>query len=166
MARSDPDISVSLSLLDRLIDREPSLAADSFQTRAQSVRSLKVSLRRDLEWLLNSRRVAEPLPDGFEELPKSLYYYGLPDFTGYSLSSPRDRSRLLRFLEIAIANFEPRLANVKVTPVEVAGVNTRALRFQIEGLLLMDPAPEHVSFDTVLQLTSGEYQVKGDRTGA
>jgi hypothetical protein len=26
----------------------------------------------------------------------------------------------------------------------------------------MDPAPEHVSFDTVLQLTSGEYQVKGE----
>jgi type VI secretion system protein ImpF len=35
------------------------------------------------------------------------------------------------------------------------------LRFQIEGLLIMDPAPEHISFDTVLQLASGEYQVKG-----
>ena len=36
------------------------------------------------------------------------------------------------------------------------------LRFQIEGMLDMDPAPEHISFDTVLQLSSGEYQVKGD----
>ena len=30
------------------------------------------------------------------------------------------------------------------------------------GLLLMDPAPEHVSFDTVLELTTGDYVVKGD----
>ena len=36
------------------------------------------------------------------------------------------------------------------------------MRFQIEALLKMDPAPEHISFDTVLQLSSGEYQVKGD----
>jgi hypothetical protein len=26
----------------------------------------------------------------------------------------------------------------------------------------MDPAPELISFDTVLQLSSGQYQVKGD----
>ena len=38
----------------------------------------------------------------------------------------------------------------------------RVLRFQIEALLKMDPAPEQVLFDTVLQLNSGEYQVKGD----
>jgi type VI secretion system protein ImpF len=36
------------------------------------------------------------------------------------------------------------------------------LRFQIQGLLDMDPAPEHISFDTVLQLSSGEYQVRGE----
>ena len=30
----------------------------------------------------------------------------------------------------------------------------------------MDPAPEQVTFDTVLKLSSGEYQIKGDRSGA
>ena len=30
----------------------------------------------------------------------------------------------------------------------------------------MDPAPEQVTFDTVLNLSSGEYQIKGDRGGA
>jgi type VI secretion system protein ImpF len=39
----------------------------------------------------------------------------------------------------------------------------RTLRFVIEGLLRIDPAPEHISFDTTLELTSGEYAVKGDR---
>jgi hypothetical protein len=27
----------------------------------------------------------------------------------------------------------------------------------------MDPVAEQVSFDTVLQLTSGEYQIRGER---
>jgi hypothetical protein len=30
-------------------------------------------------------------------------------------------------------------------------------------MLQMDPAPEQVSFDTVLQLSSGEYQIRGER---
>ena len=46
--------------------------------------------------------------------------------------------------------------------LEAARVNQHVLRFQIEGMLMMDPAPEQVSFDTVLQIASGEYQVKGD----
>jgi predicted component of type VI protein secretion system len=37
----------------------------------------------------------------------------------------------------------------------------RALNFVIEGLLCMDPAPEPVRFDTVLELGKGEYEIKG-----
>lgn len=164
MPKAESDSNVTQSLLDRLIDTDPRTPTDVYMTRAQSVRQLKAALRRDLEWLLNTRRIAVPPPESMQELARSLYSYGLPDFTSYSLSSPKDRNRLLRLIESTIATFEPRLAHVKVTPVEVSGVNTRVLRFQIEGLLLMDPAPEQVSFDTVLQLTSGEYQVKGERS--
>ena len=38
----------------------------------------------------------------------------------------------------------------------------RVLRFQIEGLLKMDPAPEQIFFDTVMQLSTGECQVRGE----
>jgi predicted component of type VI protein secretion system len=31
-------------------------------------------------------------------------------------------------------------------------------------LLQMDPAPEQVSFDTILQLTTGDYQIRGERS--
>jgi len=51
------------------------------------------------------------------------------------------------------------LGEVRVVPLGVAAASTRVLRFRIEALLLMDPAPEHISFDTTLQLTSGEYEV-------
>jgi predicted component of type VI protein secretion system len=36
------------------------------------------------------------------------------------------------------------------------------VRFVIEGMLRIDPAPEHVVFDAALELTSGEYQLIGD----
>jgi len=86
----------------------------------------------------------------------------LPDFTAYSLSSPKDQSKLLRALQLAVKTFEPRLANVRIVSVEVVSAGSRTLRFRIDGLLMMDPSPEHVSFDTALELTSGEYKVKRD----
>ena len=46
--------------------------------------------------------------------------------------------------------------------MDPAGGSPHVMRFQIEALLEMDPTPEHISFDTTLQLSSGEYQVKGD----
>jgi type VI secretion system protein ImpF len=50
---------------------------------------------------------------------------------------------------------------MRVTLEPLAG-SARILRFQIQGLLKVDPAPERVSFDTMLELTKGEYEVKGD----
>ena len=164
MARRETEETVTQSVLERLIDLEPSVKADPPQTRQQSVRQLKAALRRDLEWLLNTRRIALDIADEYPELDRSVYNFGLPDFTAMSFSSPKDRSRLLRSLESSIRNYEPRLTAVKVSPVETTGEGSskKLLRFQIEGLLKMDPAPEQISFDTVLQLTTGEYQVKGD----
>lgn len=164
MARGDADLTVTQSLVNRLIDDKPHLASDPPVSRAQSVRDLKKALRRDLEWLLNSRRNPEAAGEDMQELSHSLYNYGLPDFTAYSIGSTRDRSRLLMELENCVALFEPRLREVRVSIVETPSVANRILHFQIEGMLQMDPAPEQVSFDTVLQLTSGEYQIRGDQS--
>jgi predicted component of type VI protein secretion system len=35
----------------------------------------------------------------------------------------------------------------------------RGIHFRIEGLLRMDPAPEPVFFDTLLEVSKGEYKV-------
>jgi len=155
MPRAETDFKITQSIFDRLSDVDPRITPE---------RQLKAAVRRDLEWLLNTRRVVEPPPESLVEVNRSLYNYGLPDFSSYSLSSPKDRSKLLRALETTIALFEPRLAGVKVSAVESPTAGSRVLRFQIEGLLLKDPAPEQVSFDTVLQLANGEYQVKGERS--
>ena len=55
--------------------------------------------------------------------------------------------------------FEPRLTDVHVT-LESTDTVDRRLRFHIEGNMKLDPAPEEISFDTVLELSSGEYKVK------
>lgn len=161
MARTD-DVTVTPSVLDRLIDLDRAASVDPPANRTQSVRQLKASLRRDLEWLLNSRRNPEEAPEAYEFLSVSLYNYGLPDVTSMSVDSPRDRNRLLRLIEVTVQTFEPRLASVRVRPIESTTTGSRSVRFQIEGMLRIDPAPEQIYFDTVLQLNSGEYQLKGD----
>jgi len=162
MPRWEPEQTVTQSVIERLIDLDPSSNVETPPTRAQSVRQLKGSLRRDLEWLLNTRRTPDPAGDEYRETSTSLFNYGLPDITTFSWDNSRDRTRLARFIEDVVHTFEPRITRLKVVPLEAESGSRHVLRFQIEGLLQMDPAPEHVSFDTVLQLTSGEYQIKGE----
>jgi type VI secretion system protein ImpF len=157
---SDFATAVTLSTLDRLIDEDPGGTVEAPLSRSESVRKLKEALRRDLEWLLNTRRIAVPPDESLNQVNRSLYVYGLPDFTAFSLNSPKDQARLVRLLQATLKLFEPRLANVKIVPLETGAHATRTLHFRIEGLLIMDPAPEHVSFDTVLELTRGAYEVQ------
>jgi len=162
MPRWEPEQTVTQSVIERLIDLDPSSNVETPPTRAQSVRQLKASLRRDLEWLLNTRRTPDPAGDEYKEASHSLYNFGLPDITTFSWENARDRSRLARFIEDVVGTFEPRISHLRVVSLEADVSSRHVLRFQIEGMLEMDPAPEHISFDTVLQLTSGEYQVKGE----
>jgi type VI secretion system protein ImpF len=162
MARWEPEQTVTQSVLERLIDRNPESGSEAPPTRAQSVRRLRASVRRDLEWLLNTRRTPEPADEEHPEAGKSVYNYGLPELNALNWQSSRDQTRLARVVEEALHIFEPRLRGIRVVPVEPAAGSPHVMRFQIEGLLEMDPVPEHISFDTTLQLSSGEYQVKGD----
>jgi type VI secretion system protein ImpF len=162
MKNSGIERSVQQSLLDRLIDLEPKNSSEAPPAWSESVRQLKNSLRHDLEWLLNTRRNPAAAPESFEELRRSLYNFGFPDITSLGRDSREVRVRLLREVEETIATFEPRLAGVKVSLAEVGEGGSRQLRFLIEGLLRMEPNPEQVVFDTVLEISSGEYHVQGD----
>jgi type VI secretion system protein ImpF len=155
---------VTLSVLDRLMDGDPKSRSEAMLTPAQSLRAMKIAVRRDLESLMNTRRILEEAPESCKELQRSVHSYGLPDLSSMSLFSTIDQSVMLKAIEAAIAIYEPRLARPKVVlrPVTEA---TRTVHFVIEGLLRIDPEPEAVVFDTVLELSSGTYQIQGD-TGA
>ena len=162
MARTQGDVTVTLSVLDRLIDQEPDTQVEAPLSRAQSVRLLKSALRRDLEWLMNTRRNFQEPDESMDEVNRSLYAYGLPDFSTYTMASSSDQSKLLRHLAAAIKMFEPRLANVRVVAQESSSTGLQRVRLRIEAMLMMDPTPEPVSFDTVIELRSGVCRLTGD----
>lgn len=161
MASNRGDAPVTLSLLDRLTDDDLRRSGELHLTRSQSIRKLRDAVRRDLEWLLNTRQPIVPATDG-SELEDSLYMYGLPDITSLSVANIRDRQRLAQAIQAAVMKFEPRIANPRVSLVTSGDDKTPMLRFAIEGMLRVDPNPEHVSFDTFLELANGEYKVQGE----
>jgi type VI secretion system protein ImpF len=159
MGRNDPGVNITLSVLDRMLDADPSVRADPVTTWAQSFREMKAAVRRDLEWLLNTRQTPEPATEDLALANKSVFNFGLPDITSITVQSANDRSRLLRLLEETVARYEPRIQDPRVFVDNVVS-GSRTLRFRIDGLLRVDPSPERVSFDTVLELSSGQYEVK------
>lgn len=154
MARSATETLVTQSVLDRLMTVE-----DWPTTRTQSVRYFKDALRRDLEWLLNTRQPHMPELADYPVAKATVINYGLPDISALGLMSASDTRSLRVAIEQCLRNFEPRLADIHVTLQESDTVDRR-LRFHIEGSMKLDPAPEEISFDTVLELASGEYKVK------
>lgn len=161
MARGDNAGSVTLSVLDRLIDEDPKRSAEAPLTYAQGLRALRAALRRDLEWLLNTRRTIEPAPDSARETSRSVYNYGFADLSSRSALSSRDHADLVRDMEATIAVFERRLKRAKVRLEPVEGTS-QSLRFVIEGLMCLDPTPEPIRFDTTLEVGKGVYEVKGE----
>jgi type VI secretion system protein ImpF len=161
MARGLGETTITISALDRLIDLEPDNRMENPLSRTQSVRLLKNAVRRDLEWLLNTRRIAEPPDDGLKELNRSTYVYGLPDLSALTMATAADRNRLVRQILATINLFEPRLMNVRLVMVETADAGKKDVRLRIEAMLRMDPVPEPVSFDTVIELKSGNCHLSG-----
>ena len=80
MARSQGNVTVTLSVLDRLIDKEPKNQLEAPLTRSQSFAPMKLqstaisngcSIRAEFS---NCRRIPK-------EVNRSVYVYGLPDFS-------------------------------------------------------------------------------------
>jgi type VI secretion system protein ImpF len=153
------------SLLDRLLDDEPEARQEPSWRQASVIRSIRDGLCRDLQNLLNARRSLSALPDRYSELPTSLVNYGLPDLQSREIRDDHQFTRLAVLIEEAIRSFEPRLQGVRVTRV-VAGDDTREadrhVRFEIEAVLVVEPLRESVFFSSSLDVTSGEFDVKGE----
>jgi type VI secretion system protein ImpF len=158
MAARDENTRITLSVFDRLIDLDPASSTEIEASRAASLRELKNAVRRDLEWLLNTRCHADDDVSENAEVRRSVAFYGLPDILGMSPKNPAEQKRLTKALETAIKQFEPRFLNPVVTLEPVDAVD-RQLRFRIEASLDIEPTPETVVFDTVLQTGSGEFAV-------
>jgi type VI secretion system protein ImpF len=162
MAKRELERTVQPSVLDRLTDDDPRVQTDRHVSYADSLRAFKAAIQRDLEWLLNTRRTPTPAPAGFTELRTSLFHYGVPDITSISRDSSDAHDALLKHVDDALAMFEPRLMNVRISTVDQEGeAHRRELRFVVEATMRLDPTPEQVRFDTVLHFSTGEIDVAG-----
>src|SRR5436305_15195099 len=100
------------SVLDRLLDDDPATTAEPARNRSQLLRELKLSVRRDIESLLNARRRNVSIPSGLPELANSLLTYGIPDFSGTGPATDEQRDAFCRQLETIIRLGQPRLLKV------------------------------------------------------
>ena len=161
MAKIKRDQPLLPSVLDRLLDDEPESTREAARNQAQLLRDLKVSVRRDLQNLLNTRRRLLTWPPNLDELEKSLVNYGIPDFTGSNMAAVKDREELCRVIQGVIRRFEPRFKSVTVQLLTNAEPLDRTLRFRIDAMLYADPAPEPVVFDSALEPTTGTVVITG-----
>jgi type VI secretion system protein ImpF len=160
-----PDQLLIPSVLDRLIDNEPDVRREALRSRNQLLRDLKQSVRRDLENLLNARVRCVPWAPEMKHLKKSLVNYGLPDLTGSSPVSPKDREEFRKTIEAVVKQYETRLKKLRVKLIDSPQTIDRTIRFHIDAVLLAEPAPEPISFDSTLRLADGSFEVKGDANG-
>jgi type VI secretion system protein ImpF len=151
------------SVLDRLLDDDPGVSREPPRGRDQVLREMKESVRRDLENLLNTRRRIFAWPAGLKELNRSVVGYGIPDVTGSALGADQAREEFCRLLQTVLRQYEPRFKSVEVRPVANAEPLDRTLRFRIDALLRVDPAPEPVAFDSRLEPGAGGFSVRGAR---
>ncbi len=156
--RSDSTPPLLPSVLDRLIDAEPTSQVEAPPYPPAVLREIRQSVRRDLENLLNTRRSYAAPPKDDDPLTLSSIGYGIPDFTGASV----DTRLMLAAIEDAIRRFEPRLKNVRVLLEDAAESIDRTLRFRIEATLWIEPLREPVAFHSKWESTTSSVQVEGD----
>lgn len=121
----------------------------------------RAAVRADLEWLLNTRRIALPLPEGLKEVERSVYYYGLPDLAQLNLTPSKsigDQDRLSAIIRRTIELFEPRILEPRVS-VDTRRLSGVDVHFKILGKLKLKPQPAPVVYDTTLDLNRGQYAV-------
>lgn len=162
MADPRKEVQLQPSLLDRLTDDEPEIKSEPAVRRGLTTAKLRKSVVRDLSWLFNSSNLAAVQDlDDYPEVVNSVVNYGMPDFTGHTVSSI-DVPEIERLLKRVIIEFEPRIirrtlkVRLNVDPVEMSH---NAMTFDIEGELWADPVPLHVYLKTKLDLEVGDIEV-------
>jgi len=153
------------SVLDRLIDEDPQVSQEPPRNHNQLLRDLKQAVRRDLENLLNTRVCCVPYLTDLDELKQSLASYGIPDLTGLSLGTSKEREEFRRAIQSVIHQFEPRLKKLSVRLIDQTETIERTIRFHIEAVLHAEPAPEPIAFDSTVRLTTGSFEVKAESNG-
>jgi len=141
------------------MDDLPQITSESVAEMHMDISRYKQAVARDLESLLNSRRV--DFEDRIESLPqarRSILSYGITDLSSLSLLDPGAQGHLRSQIKTAIERHEPRLSRVRVS-LDAPKGRDRQLRFRVDAVLTVHPQKPPVVFDAMLQLTTNTYRI-------
>ncbi|BCL70003.1 lysozyme [Vibrio nigripulchritudo] len=142
----------SVSLLDKLIDLDPSTTVDTqFPLSNQQVVK---GLIRDVEALLNTRLSWVKVDNDLPELRQSLLTYGLPDFSSMPFSSKDGQQHLCRIVRETILEFEPRFKEVLVAIIEDKEQLDRILRLRINAVYELGKKHHELVLDSEVEPVS------------
>lgn len=168
MAELTPAERLQPCLLDRLTDNEPQVQREGRHERVVSMAQYRKAVLRDLEMLLNSRRLpAEDSVYDYPEVATSVLNYGIPDMCAKT-ESGITQGEFDKHVKQAILHYEPRILSNSltvriVTPEDAQG--QRTLGLEIEGDLWAQPFPDHLFVKTEVDLESGHCTLKGESIG-
>ena len=149
-------------LLDRLFDDEPRRQSESREEKVVSLKRFREGVKRDIEWLLNSKSHFYDLEEDQYLIKDSVLNYGIRDFTGLS-----SENLSLRAVENVIYNslvvYEPRLIpselEVRAVSSDSESQKINSLSFEITGKIWAEPLPQDFVLRTEMSLDTGSASV-------
>lgn len=153
-------MTLRASLLDRLLDDAPDQSRDPPRTRADELRAMRNGFRRDLETLLNTRRICRTPPPAFAAVREALPWYGVDDFVGAPVTTPEQRRALAEAIERTILAFEPRFTAVKVSLLAMRDASERRQTIRIEAVARLDQGDDPMVFETALDPATRTFQIE------
>jgi len=165
MAKVRTDQPVLVSLIDRLIDEDPAQALEVVKPASSLLRDAKDNIRRDLENLLNTRLYRQADLTDYPELDQSVVNYGLPDFSSVQFSSAEHREYFRELIESTIIKYETRFRRVRVEITQAGDEHERTLYLKINALLMLEPDPVPLLFDSRIQAMDRVVKLRELRHG-
>lgn len=163
MSTPAPAERLQPSLLDRLIDDDPTRTQEAREARVLTKPALRAAVLRDLAWLFNAANQATVLAAGrYPQVESSVLNYGLPSLSG-GYASSIDIGHLEASIRHAILTFEPRI--VPQSLQVRAEFNRSVLEMHnqiglvIQGLLWAQPVPLEILLRTQIDLEEGGIRV-------
>ncbi|HOT84077.1 MAG TPA: type VI secretion system baseplate subunit TssE [Candidatus Defluviicoccus seviourii] len=161
MAELTPKERLQPALLDRLRDDEPDKSQEAREQRVLSMRQLRESVLRDLQWLLNTGNLAATGElDQYPLIARSVLNYGIADLSGVTAIAMR--GKLEGMIRQAILDFEPRILkdSVRVRVVEADQMNRNAVNIEIQGELWGQPLPTMLFLRSEIDFETGDVTVQ------
>lgn len=165
MARVRSQLPILPSLLDRLIDDDPQSPQDVEKSAPTLLQEIKSNIRRDLENLLNTRLFRAPAPGLYPELERSVINYGLPDFSTVQFGSAEHLEQFRRVVQETIEKFETRFRQVRVDIMDAGEDYDRTLYLKINSVLMVEPDPVPVLFDSRIHALDRVMKLRELRNG-